>query len=840
VNAELSRRIGRHIDRGESAALAELLLAMPEAERRALMPTFTAEVRGLTWKDHRKVGPLVVAGAACLPTAATLAAWLNRSALRWWTGITNDVVVTTLLRRDVPWLADLATRVAAKLPASGFGNWRFAAELVKVSGAPVPTSDVFVRGWVSDCFGSIDPSPRERLRADPFFDVLLPRLFEVDGVGPALSATLWQREQRGFDRATAGTAALVALAAEGRVSRAFLIDATLGRMLRGDRPSALSPFVQLHGELKPTPEEIGHRRLDYLRLMLAEPKPVATMAQRAVRDLDAAGLLELDSLLDVSRHVLARPDKSLVRTQLSWLDATARRDRARAGDVVDVMGVALASPHLDLADRAAVLIAKHSGGRSVAMVVPPDDAVALPPARPVAELPPPIATVPELVSEVVAVLGSAAEDAVAWERVLDALARLATTQPDALRAGATPIIGVPEEPTPWADRYAVWSPSLQLRRVLDAIVSGPVRRRRVWDFVRGTPREESVTDLRPRLAPGAGPLRVFVARLQELALTIGTPKTHRLLATPTSATGHLDLATLVGRIAELERINAEPGPVDLGQALVRLPRAIDPDAAAEATRLTSVAGRTLAAWLNAGGLPDPATYLRITSRHRVGVDPAPDSAHPVVRTLLGAEPWRSRDGSQWYPGLWPAVMPSHREVIAAYLLPGVTDAAVFDVRGGSVVLPRLAETTGPIGPAMRLCLAYGLAAKHPEDRAATVDAVLLLAASGDPVDGETGVDVGTLCADGEIVLGRVVAALDEVARAGAPAAAWAILAGALPALLDATKPPRGLPDLLQLASKVAPAGGTVGADVRHRLTVLADRRTSRVSTEARRLLGRLG
>jgi hypothetical protein len=77
VNAEQSRRIGRHINRGESAALAELLLEMPETERRALMPTFTAEVRGLTWQNDRKVGPLFVAGAACLPTAATLAAWFT-------------------------------------------------------------------------------------------------------------------------------------------------------------------------------------------------------------------------------------------------------------------------------------------------------------------------------------------------------------------------------------------------------------------------------------------------------------------------------------------------------------------------------------------------------------------------------------------------------------------------------------------------------------------------------------------------------------------------------------------------------------------------------------------
>ncbi|MEE1943465.1 DUF6493 family protein, partial [Streptomyces sp. TRM 70361] len=43
-----------------------------------------------------------------------------------------------------------------------------------------------------------------------------------------------------------------------------------------------------------------------------------------------------------------------------------------------------------------------------------------------------------------------------------------------------------------------------------------------------------------------------------------------LLATPTRADGRLDPAELTARLAEYERLDAEPGPCDLDQALLRL------------------------------------------------------------------------------------------------------------------------------------------------------------------------------------------------------------------------------------------------------------------------------
>ena len=306
-----------------------------------------------------KLGPLIVAGAACLPTAAQVAAWFRRREFRWhqWQ---PEAVARVLLGRGVPWFADLATRVAKGLPAAaGFGQYAFAAELVRISEAPIPSNDS-CPGLEVECFAGTRSPARERLRANPFLDALLPRLFEVDDVGGWLSVTSWHREQPGFDPAAVGSGALASLAAEGRVSRDLLLDGTLGRLLRGDRTGALRPFVELHRALQPTVDELNRRRLDYLRLLPDAPSFAAAMAQQALRRLDGADLLPLDSLVDASRSVLQRPEKALVRTQLSWLQAAIRkRGASEEPELLLAVAEVFAHPDLRLAGRALSIIERH-------------------------------------------------------------------------------------------------------------------------------------------------------------------------------------------------------------------------------------------------------------------------------------------------------------------------------------------------------------------------------------------------------------------------------------------------------------------------------------------------
>jgi len=153
-------------------------------------------------------------------------------------------------------------------------------------------------------------------------------------------------------------------------------------------------------------------------------------------------------------------------------------------------------------------------------------------------------------------------------------------------------------------------------------------------------------------------------------------------------------------------------------------------------------------------------------------------------------------------------MPSHRELVAAYVQPLLAPAADGNVRGGGDLLPALARASGPLGPAFALCLAYGLTAGRPAERLTATDAFVLTAARADLGSADLGALVGhelaALNDAGVLVLRRVAEALTGALRAGAAAEVWATARALVPAALTATA---GGPDLLALATAAASAVG---------------------------------
>lgn len=149
-----------------------------------------------------------------------------------------------------------------------------------------------------------------------------------------------------------------------------------------------------------------------------------------------------------------------------------------------------------------------------------------------------------------------------------------------------------------------------------------------------------------------------------------------------------------------------------------------------------------------------------------------------------------------------------------------------------MLLPLLAETSGPVGPAIALAITYGLATQDASERIAAVDALLAFGTTPDLA--MIGRDLGELGGDGILKVGRAAAALGEAARAGAVAAVWAICQAALPALLDRARPRPGTIEMLEVANLCAQALGT-------RATIPAVDRAAarggsgRLVTEARRL-----
>lgn len=833
--------------RGDVPAVRSVLHTLDEPARRTLGDELTAHVRRRrdNWWWGKEATALAVAAVGTLSTATKAAALLGRRSVTL-RDADPEPVIAVARQRGVTWLPDLAYRLAERLRRNEpWEGWHFTADLLLAEKVAPPTGDAFVAGWAYAMWWQRphdrQPQPPllDRLRADPFLDALLPRLFEVDGVGADLSF--------GSD-GQAVPRALAALATEGRLDRTALLDGVLGRLLRGDRPGALRPFLALHEQLQPTPDEVTARTSAYLRLLADAPGPVAAAAQRALRVLGDA--VELESLSDAARTVLTRPEKALVRAQLSWLDRLARQRPERAAEIAEMLAVGADHPAADLRDRAVALAQRH-GHRPLPAVTVAVAGDQLPPPA-TAAAPPPITDVDELVEEVSGLLGQR-WSALAVERVLDGLVRLATTERDRLAGALLPVLRrghVGEYDHPWA----VFNLSVQLHGVLLAAAAPAeaATRRDQWSGILS----ESLTRwLRPfRGRPAVEPPRrsaltlVYCARLAEIGQRLDGRNDSGLLAAPTSATGAIDPAALYERLAALG-----DRPVwrwDLTQALLRLPVGAYESVAARAAALGTAAGDELASWLHGDALPAPVQQVvTVGRRERVGTYDFGHDRLPVRRTVVASAPPEGvadplglltvpaqlvGRGQGGWGDLWPTLLPGHRGLVAAHLLPEVAMAAQEDVRENAMVLPALAECTGTGGPALDLALAYGLCARHEVDRVAALDALLMLAAAGDLGAPGVGGQLGALAADGQVTLTRAATPLRDAVAAGARLSVWRLLAAALPPLLTASTAPRGTPDLLTLAAETAGATG-VRIEVPGLADVVARGGGSRLVTEARRL-----
>jgi hypothetical protein len=161
---------------------------------------------------------------------------------------------------------------------------------------------------------------------------------------------------------------------------------------------------------------------------------------------------------------------------------------------------------------------------------------------------------------------------------------------------------------------------------------------------------------------------------------------------------------------------------------------------------------------------------------------------------------------------WLALLPERRELVAARILRDLSAVAVDDTRGAAAVLPLLAESGGEAGDAVHLCVAYGLGARHEEDRLAAVDALLVLAARGQLDVALLGADLGQLVRREAAKPSRLAESARMAAATGANATIWGLLRHTLPLLLAdlATGGPggqaakgRGLGELLTVAAECA-------------------------------------
>ncbi|WP_436774908.1 hypothetical protein [Yinghuangia sp. YIM S09857] len=817
-----------------------------------------------------------------------------------WKASPNEEVVTVLMQRSPEWIPEIAERLSARLSGEWWsGDWDLVDRLVRVSGAEPPTAERYTLGWFDNHTRQQGRRPQhlvQSLHADPLAPVMLMRLFDVEQIGRAVADNEGWRDS---SPERTWTHAFRSLADSGFIDREAVLNACLSRLLRGVQPPDARGFVCLYEALESTEDEQAARTTTYLRLLPDGPSAAVAVVQPTLRALDEAGRLTGEQVAEATRAVLFRPEKKYVRAQFTWLDKAVRRHPDHAADLLAAAATVFTQDASDLHDRALKSIArflpKLTVPQSLAVraelrvaldyLVEPGLGVAarllgeeaapavpaagpeLPPCMP-RELPPPIASIDELAEELNAFLATRRNswssrtpptDPLAVERLVEALLRESARDRQALADGLRPVV----ERSLEAGRMTVYGADVRdAYTAVAAMATASIGKgggQQGW-FRSLFGKGEGGTQKPDKGTPG--PQHAVVIRLHEVAQRLRVPSSGPYLARPVTATGYVDPAELVHGLEAWEAAGRTPWACDLEQALLRLPREIDADTVARAGKLGSPAGEWAARVMAEGGMPAPEVTTwqgsRVQPLHwwqesgagqpthhyrlaAIGPTPKVFADSNMARLLCdlpeGSGHWEAINGYAVSSDMpcWALLAPAHRDVIAAHAaVPLIVTAN--DHRGNTEILPLLAEADGTPGAGMSLALAYGLGARHPEDRTVAADAYLTLAARTDvPWDASaTGATLAGLAAIDRVKTTRVVDSLRQVVTAGAYAATWDLMTGLLPPLLAAERRPAGLGDLLAIAAEAAARSGARGL-LPGLEAVAAAKGGSRIVVEGRRL-----
>ncbi|MEY9877338.1 hypothetical protein ABH931_006862 [Streptacidiphilus sp. MAP12-33] len=848
------------VNRGDVEGVLAALDGLGPAERRALLPALKQRRKEFSaaWWEHPGADSLalLVAGLGCHTAPSSAFSWANGIGSAVGFVVWQDRAVQTVVdRQSQEWQAEVLRRIADRRPGVWFGDeYPMVEHLARATGQPIPTTDGVVLAWQRHQLWPAATTEHRRaltlrLIQDPDTPALVLAMFDVVGAGNQLG-----EEWRG---------AIGGLIEAGVVERGLILDHCLARLTRGGRPGDQRGFLRLLEELAPTAAESAARVRAYLPL-LDVGSTEAAHAQTRLAEADAAGLLDPEHLVEATATVLLRPEKKLLRAQLSWLDRSGRRSPDWAAAAVRGAIEAFGQSDVELRERALKLAARHikaagpallpeitaaaellgpAQAARAAQLLGLDAASAAPSdaSEGYVELLPPLPTRvplgepldgPAAVAEELAAVLAGDESVAAFERTLDGLVRESFRDAEALRVALKPVL----RERLWAEELRSWWDQHHWIGLVAAAAAGHVSTARAQLMLQG--QGPLLGDYQDRFQA------VLATRVQEAAALVVMGRTPLLLATPSHADGTLEAAALVERLAALEAADGQAGATDFGQALLRVLATDDPEVLAAAGRLGSTEGRLLTGWLAMGGLPGQHTE-RISAEggsRPLVTQPGLAPEHqallgPVLARLLGPLVDLSRSrmtgfGAKSTPYAL-AALPCHREELATRLGDAIVDAAQYGVKGNALLLAQLVEAGGPAGPAVHLTVACALGSAAPEDRTAAVDALLLLAAQGALDTDRLGADLAEAARNGITPLNRAALALRQAAEAGAMATVWSVLRSALPGLL-APEPIRGVPELLAIAGDCAAGSRATGA-LPAVESLAGQRGSSRLLKEARAL-----
>jgi hypothetical protein len=346
---------------GDTAGVLRELGALTPAQRAAHTEALAARAEAMEadrggYTDEQRTAQRV-AEVGCQVTPEAAADWLLRNQPKppyfdQYPGHLNRddwlVRVTNLYPPD--WRAELVARLAATAPGPRVDYWFPLAEhIIRDTGCPVPTTDSFINAWLFNRWSSKprDPLLVELLRRDDFAPVLLPLAVTRPGV-PLISST---------GSFALHVKAFISLSAEGALDRDALIRRVFADLagaepkglrcdnaadvlkalaltaeeraaVAGDRVRLTERFLKYAhrnfmgrdtGEalaflraLAPTAAENARFTAEHVALLgkpLYEEAASAAIgyAQEALLGVDEAGLLEAETVTEVSERALDRP-----------------------------------------------------------------------------------------------------------------------------------------------------------------------------------------------------------------------------------------------------------------------------------------------------------------------------------------------------------------------------------------------------------------------------------------------------------------------------------------------------------------------------------------------------
>ena len=223
---------------------------------------------------------------------------------------------------------------------------RIGRHLIATGAAHKPDSDAYTLALVShpqsfDLSSGPDGwrrmSVMEVLRRNP--DLLVDdvwRVFEVEGGGENSLAAYdkYSSEENRW------RAALVELSNDGSLDRERLLDASLDVLQRGFAPFRAQWFSAFDEAMRPTPAERTARASTYLSLAASPIGPTASMALKALGQIQKAGGLDPAEIVSQIGPALLAPSKGAAIQALALL---SRAGEAEPGLRVDAAGVSVAA-----------------------------------------------------------------------------------------------------------------------------------------------------------------------------------------------------------------------------------------------------------------------------------------------------------------------------------------------------------------------------------------------------------------------------------------------------------------------------------------------------------------